>query len=147
MNTSSAPAKELKSHDREELRLLYQVTVADLAFFKQQQWGITNYSITAQATLVLITYQLLKQPLAAWQLWLLVVLALGISTACLLVIRRLGRSIAARRQRLANVRARFGEPFNTAWLVPKEKDDFQWLLVSVHVLSALVSGWLVLARA
>ncbi len=146
MNTVSSPPKELQSHDREELRLLYQVTVADLAFFKQQQWTITNYAVTAQATLVLVTYQLLKAPLQAWQLWLLVFLAAGISAACLLVVRRLGRSIEARRERLANVRKQFGQPFNAAWSVPKESDDFQWLLVSIHVLSGLVSVWLLLAR-
>ena len=147
MNDESASSAELQPHDREELRLLYQVTVADLAFFKQQQWTITNYAVTAQATLVLVTYQLLKQPLQAWQLWVLLVLAVGISATCVLVVRRLGRSIEVRRQRLTNVRKQFGQAFNSAWSVPKESDDFQWLLLSVHVLSALVSAWLVLARA
>jgi len=31
--------------DREELRLLYQVTAADLAYFKSQQWSVTNYTL------------------------------------------------------------------------------------------------------
>lgn len=145
-DTRSTPVANVSSDDREELRLLYQVSVADIAFFKQQQWSITNYALTIQAALVLVTYQLLKGPFAAWQLWLLVVLVCGVSAACLMAIARLGTSIDARRTRLKNVRARFGTPFNEAWEVPKEKDDFQWLFVFVLLLSAFVGSWLVLAR-
>ena len=140
------PPANLSSDDREELRLLYQVSVSDITYFKQQQWSITNYALTIQAALVVVTYQLLKGPFAAWQLWLLVVLICGVSAACLMAVARLAMSIDARRTRLKNVRARFGAPFNDAWQVSKEKDDFQWLLVFVLVLSAFVGSWLVLAR-
>lgn len=137
----------LTADDREELRLLYQVTVADIAFFKQQQWSITNYGLTIQAALVVATYQLLKSPFSSWQLWLLAVLVAGLPMACLLAIARLRRSIEARRTRLRNVRGRFGAPFNEAWDVPKENDDFHLLLIAVLLLSSFVGGWLVLVRA
>lgn len=44
-----ATPPQLSDADREELRLLYQVTVSDIAFFKQQQWSISNYALTVEA--------------------------------------------------------------------------------------------------
>ena len=36
-------ASESGSDHREELLVLYQVTVADLAYFKSTEWTTTNY--------------------------------------------------------------------------------------------------------
>jgi hypothetical protein len=42
----ATPTAVLFPKDREELRLLYQTSGSDIAFFKQQQWSITNYALT-----------------------------------------------------------------------------------------------------
>lgn len=132
--------------DQEELRLLYQVSVSDIAFFKQQQWFVTNYALTIQAALLFVGYQMLRPPLAVWLAWLLVTFVCAVSAAAIMVIDRLHTSVLGRRTRLKNVRAQFGRPFIEAWSIPKEHDDFQWLFVFVLLLSALVASWLVLAR-
>ena len=38
--------------DRDELRLLYEVTVSDLTYFKTQQWSVANYCMLSYAALV-----------------------------------------------------------------------------------------------
>jgi|KBSMisStandDraft_5_1062788.scaffolds.fasta_scaffold03142_11 hypothetical protein len=48
----------------QELRLLYEVSVADLAFFRQQQWSIANYALLLYAALV-GAVKLLQPPLRA----------------------------------------------------------------------------------
>jgi hypothetical protein len=141
-----ATPASLTDADREELRLLYQVTTADIAFFKQQQWSLSNYALTVVAALLFVSYQMLSHPLTTWQAWLLVVLSWAVVVAALMAIDRLQTSIAARRQRLANVHGHFGQPFQEAWRVPKEPDDFRWLLVLVLMASASVATWLILTR-
>lgn len=136
----------LKDTDREELRLLYEVSIADIAFFKQQQCSITNYSLAIHAALLFIAYQVLKHPLVAWQLWLLIVLTWGVCIAGLAMVERLQNSILGRRTRLERVRAHFGRPFLEAWSIPKPPDDVHWLLVFVMLFSAGVVTWLILVN-
>ena len=148
MNTESEPkSPPLTDSDAEELRLLYQVSVADIAFFKQQQWSATNYTMAIHAALLFIAYQLLKGgALAIWQMWLLTVLAWAVCVAGLAVVARLQTSILGRRTRLERVRTHFGNPFTEAWSISKPPDDVHWLLVFVVLLSAAVVTWLVLAK-
>ncbi len=137
---------ELTDPDREELRLLYSVSVADIAFFKQQQWSVTNYGLALHAAFLFIAYQLLNRPLVTWQLWLLIVLTWGVCIAAIGMIERLQGSVIGRRTRLERVRVHFGQPFRLAWDIHKPKDDVHWLLVAVLVLSSTVVTWLVLIR-
>lgn len=142
----NAATQHLELREHEELRLLYQTSAADIAFFKQQQWSISNYALTAQAAIVFIAYQVFKSPLSATQATLLVFLSLGLSAMALLAIERLKNSIKARRTRLERIREHFGQVFTAAWTVPKENDDFHALLRIVLCASGFVSAWLVLAR-
>ena len=148
VNQAASNPDPLSAADRDELRLLYQTSVSDIAFFKQQQFTITNYALTLQAGLLFVAYQVLKPPpLQPFALWSLLFLVCAVSAAGLLVIARLHASIEARRQRLSRVRAHFGRAFVDAWFVPKEADDFRWLLVCVLLVSAPISASLVIARA
>jgi hypothetical protein len=143
------PQDSCTPSDHEELRLLYQVSVADIAFFKQQQWSTTNYALSIHAALLVIAYQLLTdktERLATWQGWLLVVLAWSVCVIGLSVVQRLQSSILGRRTRLERVRAKFGKAFAEAWSIPKPPDDVHWLLVFVTLLSAAVVTWLVLVK-
>jgi hypothetical protein len=143
MSTTAA----LTEADQEELRLLYQVSTADIAFFKQQQWSVTNYTLTIHAALLFIAYQILKAPLGVWSVGLLAIFVWGVFAAALMVIDRLHTSIEGRRIRLKNVRAHFGKPFSEAWSIQKESDDIRWVLIFVLLLSSIVSSWLVFAQA
>lgn len=44
--------KDVTSEERADLHVLYQVTAQDLAFFKTQQWSITNYTFLIYAGVV-----------------------------------------------------------------------------------------------
>src|SRR6266545_716215 len=84
-------------------------SVADIAFFKQQQWSTTNYALSIHAALLVIAYQLLTdktERLATWQGWLLVVLAWSVCVIGLAVVQRLQSSILGRRTRLERVRSK-----------------------------------------
>jgi hypothetical protein len=137
----------LTADDGEELRLLYQVSVADIAFFKKQQWSATNYAMGAYAALLIIVHQWLLSPLKSWQVWPLIVLGWAICIAGYAVVSRLQNSILGRRTRLERVRARFGKAFNEAWSIPKPQDDMYWLLYAFMFVGAVIATWLVLARA
>jgi hypothetical protein len=45
-------AQAITDSERQELLALYQVTAQDLAFFKGQQWTLTNYTSVALAAIV-----------------------------------------------------------------------------------------------
>lgn len=145
--TGESPAVSLESSDREELRLLYQVSVADIAFFKQQQWSATNYAVGAYAALLVIVHQWLPSPLKPWQIWPLIVLAWAVCIAGLAIVSRLQDSILGRRTRLERIRAKFGAVFREAWSIPKPHDDTYWLLYSFMLVGVGIVTWLVLARA
>jgi len=130
--------------DREELKLLYEVSVTDLAFFKQQQWVATNYGVALYVALVAIASQLLRKPLATSYQILLSLLALAVLVGALGVLCQLQRSIELRRGRLEKVREHFGTAFHAARAVmPKREDTLLRLLVAVLVAGFAVTCWLV----
>ncbi len=130
--------------DREELRLLYEVSVADLAFFKQQQWVVANYGVATYVALVAIASQLLAKPLATWHKVLLSLLALAALLGALGVLCQLQHSIEVRRARLEKVREHFGTAFRAARdTMPKREDVVLWLLVAVLVAGFAITCWLI----
>ena len=137
----------LEESDREELRLLYQVSVADIALFKKQQWSATNYAVGAYAALLVIVHQWLPSPLNSWQGWPLIVLGWAVCIAGFAIVSRLQNSILGRRTRMERVRERFGAAFKQAWSIPKTNDDMYWLLYAFMFVGAVIVTWLVLARA
>jgi len=136
----------LKDSDQEELRLLYEVSVADITFFKQQQWSGTNYALVTYASVLVIAYQWLPAPLQRWQAWLLVVLGWAVCLVGLTVVSRLQNSILGRRTRLERIREKFGDVFRGAWSIQKPSDDTHWMLYVVMLVGAGVVTWLVLVR-
>ena len=144
---AAPPSEPLTAFDREELRLLYQTSTSDIAFFKQQQFTITNYALTLQAGLLFVAYQVLKLPFHPVAFWVLLVSVCAVPVASLLVVSRLHSSIQVRRERLRRIRGHLGSVFNSAWSVPKESDDFRWLLVGVLLASAAIAAWLIIVRA
>jgi hypothetical protein len=119
---------------REELQMLYQITVSDLTYFKTQQWSVTNYALAVLAGLIGVT-QFLKPSLDFCDRWILVVLAAAVAVFVLIVLSKLQRSIAVRQARLEAIRANFSLSFRQAWAAEIKGKEF---LHAVHFLYAAV---------
>ncbi len=107
-------AEDLRDQERQELLALYQVTTQDLAFFKSQQWTLTNYTLVAFAAIVgslHIDSSLTIGPCGRLVLCLIATL-IGVIAAW--VLWRLKRAIDERRDRLKRIFARFSLTFRDA---------------------------------
>jgi hypothetical protein len=134
--------------DHEELRLLYQVTVGDLTYFKTQQWAVTNYSMLLYAGLVAIA-QLLRPNLAQTDRWLLTAIVALLFFSALFVLSKLQASIKVRQARLDAVRKQFTDEFHVAWAA--EEKDHEGLhsifLLRIAICGgAAIAAWLMLSR-
>jgi hypothetical protein len=131
------------SIERDELKLLYQVSVADLAYFKQQQWSIANYALLLYAGLCAAA-KLLAMPVRSWEPTALSVLVAITAASASLVLWKHETAIELRRARLRAVREQFSETFHRAWGVEAKLDErisVCWLLQGALVLGAVVSLW------
>ena len=139
--SSNAP---LTDRDHDELVLLYTVSVKDIAFFKKQQWVATNYAIALYVAVIAIASHILGTLTLAHKI-VLFVFSLGVMLAGIGVLCHLQNSVEVRRARLKAIRARFGEPFNTAWgAMPKKDNALHVLLLAVVVIGFVVNAWLVI---
>ena len=136
---------ELKGDDREELRLLYSSSANEIAFFKQQQWIVTNYAVAIQASVFAIGH-LIGADLQNWERWLLVLIVGATAISGLFILFLLHASIGVRRTRLRRVRASFGKPFRCAWHVPKQRDCVSFFLVFSQLVAAALASWLVICH-
>lgn len=152
MDSNPAPLDGLTEADRQELRLLYQGSVADISLFTRQQWWVTNYALAIYAALLFIAYQPQDvtragwQQWHSWQSWLLVVLAWLVAVSGLAAVKKLQFSIVGARRRNERARMTFGRPFQEVWASPRQFDDVHRLLYLVMLLSAVVVTLLVVAK-
>lgn len=142
----SSMASQL-SNDAEELRLLYQVTVSDLSYFKAQQWSVAYYCFLIDAGLIGVAQLLL--PLLLTDKIVLSGLLVAATGAALFVLSKLQKSISIRQSRLEATRAGFGTAFARAWSA-EHKDTERvhsiYLLNGGIVLTSLLSLWLINVR-
>lgn len=136
---------DVTSEERADLHVLYQVTAQDLAFFKSQQWSITNYTFLIYAGVVGLD-QLLKDSCITSVL--LGVVALSAAASAIYLLRRQEKSIEGRRARLTFIRGRLSGLFNEAWgAMDKEEPTF---LIPIRILGtalgigAVLTCWTVL---
>ena len=132
------------SAHREELLVLYQVTVADLAYFKSTQWTVTNYAV-----LLLAAVAGLRQVVGADIMPLeragLSVLACIIGAAGLAMLFKLEQSIRVRETRLDAVRENLSAEFNAAWRAgAKGAEYFRsiWFLRGAIIIGATIVIWI-----
>jgi hypothetical protein len=111
------------SETPEEMRLLYQITVADLSYFKSQQWSVTNYALLIYAGLVGIA-QFLKPDLGFTDRAILIALAVAVGLTAAFVLFKLQDSIRVRQSRLSAARDRFSSEFKAAWAVEAKGREF-----------------------
>jgi len=122
--------------DPDELRLLYQITVSDLAYFKIQQWSVTNYSLLLFAGVVGVA-QMLRPTLTAVDRIVLVAVTVAVAVSALVVLAKLQKSIGIRQSRLDAVRSQFTEAFQSAWAAePKGRDRFH----AIYLLRIAIAG-------
>jgi hypothetical protein len=139
------PRVDLKQLSHEELRLLYQVTVNDLAYFKTQQWSVTNYALLVLAGLVAAA-QILRPNIAPLERVGLTCLAVLSAFGTLVVLAKLRRSISVRQARLDALRDSFSGTFNLKWAAEVKGREYlhahYFLFAAVPLATALVS-WLI----
>jgi hypothetical protein len=133
------------SETQEELRMLYQVTVSDLSYFKAQQWSVTNYALLIFAGLVGIT-QLLKPLTASCERLFLGALAVAGMLAALVILAKLQKSISVRQSRLVTARNNFSESFKQAWAAEVKGPEYFhsiYFLYATILISGILTVWLV----
>lgn len=132
----------------DELRLLYEVTVSDLTYFKTQQWSVTNYSLLLFAAVVGAA-QFLKPAPSQWERVVLGIIALVVASAACTVLWKLQQSVRVRQARLSAARSHFSRAFQRAWLAeskgPEYVHSIYFLYGAVWIAWALCS-WLVILR-
>lgn len=136
---------DLTSDERADLHVLYQVTAQDLAFFKAQQWSITNYTFLIYAGVVGLDQLQKDSGIAAL---LLGAVALFAAVSAIYLLYRLENSIKGRRARLTFIRGKLSGLFNEAWgAMNKEEPTF---LIPARILGtalgmgAVLTCWTVL---
>lgn len=136
--------------EQQEWHLIYQVSVQDIAFFKGQQWLVTNYGLLLDAAVVGIA-SLLDSSLTQTERRGLTGLVCGIAVSALYMVWSLHKAVTDARTRLETAGRRFGRN------VCKALDDFKQpgstrraevsiLLTAVLFAAAAVTSWLLLWR-
>jgi hypothetical protein len=136
------------SAEEEDLRMLYQITVSDLSYFKSQQWNVTYYALLIEAAFVGVG-QVLGQSLTVSDRAVLCCLAVASAISALYVLGKLQRSISVRDSRLEAIRATLTEAFHRAWAArhkAEEKVPNVFLLRGGIVITTLLTVWLVAFR-
>jgi hypothetical protein len=132
----------------DELQLLYQVSTADLAYFKTQQWAVTYYCLLVDAALVGVA-QLLHQGLSSLERLVLGTLAFLAALSALVILTKLETSIDVRHKRLEAIRKRFSADFMEAWRAGGKREEYIhsiYILYGGVILTTLLTLWLVACR-
>lgn len=106
-------ANTILEHERTELLALYPVTTQDLAFFKSQQWSLTNYGLVALAAIAGVR-QLANVNVTPCIAVVLCSVAILITLLTGLLLWRLHGSIKERRARLERIYALLSDEFRAA---------------------------------
>ena len=135
--------------EKENLRLLYSVSVSDIQNFKEQQWKVTNYVLLLFAAIISLS-QFAKNMYCAERTILCVFTLVIVVVGCYFT-RRLHTSIKIRQGRLALIQKQLGDEFIEIWKgqmserdIATSKQDVLWLFWSVQIVSSVVVLWLLI---
>jgi hypothetical protein len=134
------------SPSSEELTLLYEVSVQDIALFKQQQWTVTNYALLIDGGLLFIASELLPEPLSMAYKVAISALVGGALASAIWVCRKLQNAIEGRRERLRRLRAHFSKAFEQVWTIEKDHDEIPLLLQWVIAIAGAVVVWVIVVE-
>jgi hypothetical protein len=142
--------KDNNNHSNEEMRLLYQMSVSEIAFFKQQQWRVTNYGLLLYGVIVAIP-KILNYNLFTLEYVVLFLISFAVLAVCWFLVGSLEKSLLKSRTRLVKAKDNFGKEFKDAWkrdmsehdqVRPDDKPSLLWLFRSVTCLGFLIVNWL-----
>jgi hypothetical protein len=109
----------ISDREHQELTILYQVSVQDLANFKSQQWTLANYTILAFAAIIGVS-SFPQLQLGLYGRFFLCLVASGIFGLAIHILWRLKTSIDIRRNRLSSIREKCSDTFRESWGVKKQ---------------------------
>jgi hypothetical protein len=137
-----------------ELLELHRMAVNDIAFFKQQQWRVTNYSLLLYGAIV-ATPKLIGNVLSRIEYSALLVASLAVLIAGILLLQDLEKSLEKGRNRLPAVRKYFdreitlrayaagGDP-EKALITSKERSSLAPFFTFVLILGFLFTTWILI---
>ena len=156
MSQEQTNRKDKDDHVNEELRLLYQTSIFDIAFFKQQQWRVTNYGLLLYGVIVAIP-KILDYDLSTYEYFVLFLIAFVVCAVGWYLVGSLEESLSKGRARLFKAKDSFSMPFKDAWRCgksenevpkgPEDKPSLLWLFRSVVGLGFLIVSWLLYKMA
>jgi hypothetical protein len=139
----------------EEIIALHQVAVSDIAFFKFQQWRVTNYGLLLYAAVIAIS--LIFKDSNRIEIAVLWILVLAVLIVGVIVLCQLEDSLRKGRDRLAELRLHFSKPAMKAWAAGKEtveafregeeKKSLLWLFATVFVVGFALDTWILCRSA
>ena len=126
----------------EELRLLYQLCVGDIANSKKEQFEITNYTLLIQAGFVYLSQnsKVVQLP-SQWKASAcvgLMILSVVFSVAAIRFLRTLQQNISRSRARILRVRSKFSTDFHAAF-GPEEASVYATLRFRRGILYTMIS--------
>lgn len=132
--------------EHEELIMLHQISSNDLAFFKRQQWAVTNYAILIYAALLTINQQLISN-VTVWHRLVFIILTVATAISALLIIRELQEAIACRQKRLDKIIEKFSDTFQDVRGICQTRYNHVPHLLSMVIIVGLVASiWLFLVE-
>jgi hypothetical protein len=156
MENNQKKDKKNKKNGRkwEELRLLYQVVVADMHFYKNQQWMVTNYVMGAYAAMITVS-SILSNPtrggMLRFERYTLAILSLVSAVTGVLLIGQLENTLRSGRIRLERIFDQFTYGFYNS-LSPQKLEirHKKGIIVSsvlqvVIILGGIVTTYLVIS--
>lgn len=134
-----------QNNSNEELRLLYQTSVAELEFFKRQQWSVTNYALLLYAAIVGVM-QLLTGNIGSVEKLSLCLIASVVGLLGAYILWVLNNSIDVRKARLDAMHSHFTDSFRKVWSIqekPEEALSIYVLLLIIIAVGVSAVWWLV----
>lgn len=133
-----------KDH-REELLVLFQVTINDLTYFKSTQWTVTNYVLLLLGAVAAVR-QFIGTGIMPIERVGLSILSGLVVTAGLAMLSKLEQSVKSRETRLFTVRGRLSAEFNEAWRAGERRRGSYirsvWFLRSAVLLGGAIVVWI-----
>lgn len=136
--------------EQQEWRLIYQASVQDIAFFKGQQWRVTNYGLLLFAAVVGIA-NLRGISLTETVRWVLTALVWAVAGSSLYMVWNLDSAIKNARARLAAALKSFTQNVRNALDDQRQARcthhaDVSVLLTIVLAVAGAITSWLLVCR-
>lgn len=135
----------ISDQERQELLVLYQACVQDLAEFKSQQWALTNYTLVAFGSIFAVSKSAVGSACTIFLVnFVLCLVATALFALAVRVLWHLKKSIDKNRHRLKKIRNKFSDVFKEI-LKTKNKvssGEMLFFLISILTVGLVFLWWL-----